>query len=85
MGYSYVPLKMKAEILRIKKACEMTASVLRQLSARVGPGVRCRDIDQACIKMLAATGGEAGLLGFKGFPASICICGKLKLCIGYIL
>jgi methionyl aminopeptidase len=73
MGYSYVPLKMKAEVLRIKKACELTVFILEKLCLEVKVGVESRAIDQMCREMLASAGGEPGLLGFKGFPASICI------------
>jgi len=73
MGYSYVPLKMKAEVLRIKKACELTVSVLESLKPHIKPGIESRMLDQLCIEMITSAGGEAGLLGFKGFPSSICV------------
>lgn len=73
MGYSYVPLKMKAEVLRIQKACEMTVSILEKLKLEIREGIESREIDRLCRGLLEASGAEAGLLGFKGFPASICI------------
>ena len=73
MGYSYVPLKLKAEVLRIKKACDLTAGVLNKLSKFVMPGTICRDIDRLCGSLIEAAGGDAGLLGYKGFPANICV------------
>ncbi|MBI9105507.1 MAG: type I methionyl aminopeptidase [Spirochaetales bacterium] len=64
---------MKAEVFRIKKACELTVSILDRLRLQIKPGVESRDIDLLCREMLFSAGGEAGLLGYKGFPSSLCI------------
>ncbi len=73
MGFSYVPLKMKAEVLRIKKACEVTRKILIELVDLVEPGISTKSISMECIKKLNLNGCDAGLLGYKGFPAPICI------------
>ncbi|MDC7225851.1 MAG: type I methionyl aminopeptidase [Spirochaetales bacterium] len=72
MGYSYVPLKLKNEVMRIKTACRLTRGILDELVAMTAPGITTREIDLKCRKLIIKRGAEAGLLGFKGFPAVIC-------------
>ena len=73
MGYSYVPLKLRAEVLRIQKACELTRKILDRLTGMTVAGITTEQISSECMKMLNKNGAEAGLLGYKGFPAPICI------------
>lgn len=73
MGYSYVPLKLKSEVMRIKKACRLTSTILSNLQELVKPGVSTEYIAEECRLMLKDSGAEPGLLGFKGFPSVICI------------
>ena len=73
MGYSYVPLKMKTEVLRIRKACDLTVKIMIELKDIVKPGIETREISDLCSKLLTKYGGDAGLFGFMGFPAPICI------------
>ncbi|HAK47608.1 MAG TPA: type I methionyl aminopeptidase [Spirochaeta sp.] len=73
MGYSFVPLKLKAEVIRMKKACRMTSEILRALELVIKPGITTESIDHHCRRLLKKNNAEAGLLGYKGFPSTICI------------
>ena len=72
MGEPYIPLKLKSEVIRIKKACRITARILRELETSVVPGKTTGSINEMCLRLLKQGGAEAGLLGYKGFPAAIC-------------
>ena len=73
MGYSYVPLKMKTEVFRIKKACRATACIVDELKNKLVPGIKTREISDECKRLLKKYHSESGLLGYKGFPSVICI------------
>ena len=73
MGYSYVPLKLKAEVGRMKKAGELTAGILEHLKEMTKPGITTMKLAEICMNMIKKNGAEPGLLGFKGFPAPVCI------------
>ena len=69
---TYIPLKLKAEVLRIGKACRMTKRILDEISVSVAPGVTTGQLAGICKRLIKLYGGEAGLLGYKGFPDVLC-------------
>ncbi len=73
MGYSYVPLKLKAEIARIEKACKLTKKIITLLAETAEEGMSTEHISNLCMQLIKKDGGDAGLSGYKGFPAPICI------------
>ena len=73
MGYSYVPLKLKAEVMRIKKACRKTVEIVEDLCRLAVPGVTSRSLSDICEEQLKKNGAEPALKGYKGFPAPVCI------------
>ena len=73
MEYSYVPLKLKAEVIRIRKACRLTVQTVGDLCRLIVPGVSSLSIAAICDDLLKKAGADAVLLGYKGFPSSVCI------------
>ena len=73
MGYSYVPLKLKNEVLRIRKASAVTRRILDNLTEFVHPGITTLELAAVCGRMIEKAGAQPGLLGYKGFPSCICV------------
>ena len=65
--------KTPAEIVLIKKACEITRDALIYAKALIKPGVSTFDIDKSIEKFIIESGGSPACLGYEGYPASICI------------
>jgi methionyl aminopeptidase len=61
------------EIKRIRKAAQLTAGVREQLPQLARPGMSTYDLDQIAGQLIADTGGKSAFLGYRGFPANICI------------
>lgn len=65
--------KTPAEIVLIKKACEITRDALVYAKTLVKPGVSTYDIDKSLEKFIIESGGSPACLGYQGYPAATCI------------
>ena len=65
--------KTPAEIVLIKKACEITRDALVYAKTLVKPGVSTYDIDKSLEKFIIESGGSPACLGYEGYPAATCI------------
>lgn len=65
--------KTPAEIVLIKKACELTRDALVYAKTLVKPGVSTFDIDKSIEKFIIESGGSPACLGYEGYPAATCI------------
>ena len=65
--------KTPAEIVLIKKACEITRDALVYAKTLVKPGVSTYDIDKSIEKFIIESGGSPACLGYEGYPAATCI------------
>ena len=72
MGYSYVPLKLKNEVSRIRLASGLTARILQELAAAVSPGVSTMELSEYCGELITKAGAAAALNGYRGFRGNIC-------------
>ena len=61
------------EIVRIRRAGQLTALVRDQIAAAIQPGMTTWDLDQLAGEYIRATGGRSAFLGYCGFPGNICI------------
>jgi len=72
-----IPVKSATEILAMRKACRIAATVLDRLSRYVAPGVNTYDLDQEGKRLLAEFGGRSACYGYrigaKVFPAYTCL------------
>ena len=65
--------KAPAEIVLIKKACEITRDTLVYAKSLVKPGISTFDIDKSLEKFIIDSGGSPACLGYEGYPAATCI------------
>ena len=65
--------KTPAEIVLIKKACEITRDALVFAKTLVKAGATTFDIDKGLEKFIIDSGGTPACLGYEGYPAATCI------------
>jgi methionyl aminopeptidase len=70
-------VKNKEEIVRMREACAIAATVLAELKEKVCPGITTYDLDQMGRELIAAHGARSADYGYqhgsKRFPAYICV------------
>ena len=64
--------KSAAEIEAMKEAGRISAKVLREVGARVQPGVTTLELDEFAETLIRLEGGIPAFKGYGGFPGSIC-------------
>lgn len=64
--------KTPEEIEAMKEAGRISAKVLREVGARVRPGVSTLELDQYAEMLIRLEGGIPTFKGYGGFPGSIC-------------
>ena len=64
--------KSPSEIEAMKEAGRVSAKVLREVGARVQPGISTLELDQICERLIRLEGGTPSFKGYGGFPGSIC-------------
>lgn len=67
-----IHLKSSGEIEEMKEAGRLSAAVLREVGARVKPGVSTWELDQFAEAYIRDHGGVPAFKGYCGFPATIC-------------
>ena len=72
-----IPIKTEEEIVRMREACAIAATVLRDMKALVQPGVTTYDLDQAAREIIAKYGAKSADYGYqvgrRCYPAHTCI------------
>ncbi|HNT97358.1 MAG TPA: M24 family metallopeptidase, partial [Elusimicrobiales bacterium] len=68
-----VEIKSAAELERMRKASSIVAEVLVLLKDMVRPGVLTSDLNAFAEKEIRARGGEPAFLGYRGYPATLCV------------
>jgi len=68
-----ITYKTKYEIDLMARAGRLLASVLPPLKAACEPGVRTLELDRIADKLIREGGAVPVILGFLGFPMSICV------------
>ncbi|TMI76280.1 MAG: type I methionyl aminopeptidase [Bacillati bacterium ANGP1] len=68
-----VILKTPAEIEQMRRAGVLAAEALREVVRAVRPGVTGTQLNAIAERYIRARGGTPSFLGYRGFPASICI------------
>jgi len=61
-----------AELERMSRAGRVVGEVLRQLAAKVKPGVSTAELDELADDLIAAAGATPAFKGYHGYPATIC-------------
>ena len=65
--------KTPAEIVFIKKACEITRDALILAKSLIREGISTYDIDKSIEKFIIDSGGTAPCIGYMGYPCASCI------------
>lgn len=61
-----------AEIVLVKKACEITRDALNYAETLVKPGISTKELDILVEKFIINSGAIPACKGYEGFPATIC-------------
>ncbi len=68
-----IELKTAEELERMRKAGRIVGQLLKCLADRVAPGMKTKQLDEVARKFIHEHGAEPIFLGYRGFPASICV------------
>lgn len=69
-----VEIKSPREIEIMRQAAKIVATVLKEISEMVEPGMTTADLDAHAEKRIRQMGATPSFKGYHGFPASICSC-----------
>ncbi len=72
-GIAMVTIKRPEEIARMRQAGAILVEVLETLGREVRSGITTADLDQLADRMIRDAGASPSFLGYRGFPASICV------------
>lgn len=61
-----------AELVLVKKACEITRDALNYAQTLIKPGLSTKELDILVEKFIIESGGSPACKGYEGFPATIC-------------
>ena len=68
-----IELKSADEIKRMRQAGRVVAALLRHLEGLVKPGLQTKAFDEASLEFLKQHGAHPAFLGYRGFPATVCV------------
>jgi methionyl aminopeptidase len=68
-----VYIKTPAELDRMRRAGQAAARALVVVGRAVRAGVTTGDLNRVAEEAIRAEGGEPSFLGYRGFPASVCV------------
>ena len=68
-----IELKTDREIELMREAGRIVADLLGTLTTLVRPGVKTKELDEAAVAFLKQAGAQPAFLGYRGFPATICV------------
>jgi methionyl aminopeptidase len=66
-------IRSRDELERIRAAGRVVAEVLQLLAGAAVPGITTRELDRLAEARARARGARPAFLGYKGYPASVCI------------
>ena len=68
-----IELKSADELERMRRAGQVVARLLEHVTALVRPGMKTRELDREALALIKREGAQPAFLGYRGFPASICV------------
>ncbi len=66
-------IKSPAEVEGIRQAGQVAAALLKMLKSRVAAGVSLKELEDFCARFIREAGAVPTFLGYRGFPAAVCI------------
>ncbi|NES07438.1 MAG: M24 family metallopeptidase, partial [Okeania sp. SIO2F4] len=67
-----IEIKSEREIEIMRQSCKIVATVLKEISQIVKPGMTTADLDAYAEKRIREMGATPSFKGYHGFPGSIC-------------
>ena len=68
-----IEVKSTGELDRMRRAGRVVARLLEHVTGLVRPGITTRALDQEARTFLTREGARPAFLGYRGFPATICV------------
>jgi len=68
-----IELKSPEEIQRMRAAGRIVGKMLAVLAHEMAPGIKTKEIDRRSRELIREYGAEPAFLGYRGFPATICV------------
>lgn len=69
-----IEIKSLREVEKIRKASRIATAILNELAKMVSPGLASVELDrQMTIGLSRYPGAQAAFLGYRGFPANLCV------------
>lgn len=66
-------IKSDREILMMREAGRIVATVLEKLRRVLRPGLKTRELDDLAASEMARLGAQSSFKGYRGFPAHLCV------------
>jgi len=67
-----IPIKTQEEIEIMQKSGQILAKIMRELKARVEPGITTKELDKLAEKLIFNHGAKPAFKDYNGFPAVLC-------------
>lgn len=68
-----VEIKNSQEVDKLRAAALVVAKTLALLKKEIHAGISTEDLDQIARKKIEAEGAKPGFLGYRGYPATLCV------------
>lgn len=68
-----IELKSAGELEAMRRAGRIVAKLLQHLAALIRPGITTKALDEEALRFIMDAGAKPAFLGYRGFPASICV------------
>ncbi len=68
-----IELKTAQELEQMRRAGRVVAGLLEHVAGLIEPGVKTKTLDERARAYLKTQGAQPAFLGYRGFPATICI------------
>ena len=66
-------MKSEREVEGIRAAGRVVAGTLEAVGKAISPGTNLRELERVCEEYIRSQGGSPTFLGYRGFPAAVCI------------
>ena len=67
-----ISIKTQEEIELMQKSGQILAKIMRELKARVEPGMTTKELDKLAEELIFSYGSKPAFKGYNNFPASLC-------------
>ena len=67
-----ISIKTPEEIVIMAQAGQLLAKIIRQLKAKVEPGLTTEELDKLAEELILKSGAKPAFKNYRGFPANLC-------------